>query len=147
MIPTKSINYVSMVNSATVVAPSEHPTQVTEDSARKNKIGLDDIETVANLIKILRRNPQDLHGVDYKQSQIVKMNKRKFSNSDLRKIKEILRNNDQYDYYSEDETSNPNIMELIKNAVKIIKKENTRKVSINRKYGFTTDFLKMKAKI
>ena len=93
---------------------------------------LDDIESVANLIKILKRNPEGVQGEDYKQSQIVQLNNRKLSNSELRKIIEMSRNNNDYDYYFEEDTKSPEIMELIKDALKHI-----RKVTINRKFRFT----------
>ena len=100
---------------------------------KKNKIALDDIESVANLIKILKRNPQALQGDDYKQSQLGNQNNKQFSKSQLRKIREMFRNNNDYEYYLEEEKKNPEIMKLMRNALKDIK-ENTRKVSINRKF-------------
>ena len=121
---------VSVVSSAPTSVP---PTQSDDSSVKKNKIALDDIESVANLIKILKRNPQALQGDDYKQSQLGNQNNKQFSKSQLRKIREMFRNNNDYEYYLEEEKKNPEIMKLMRNALKDIK-ENTRKVSINRKF-------------
>ena len=115
-----------------MAASSEPPTQLNDDSLRKKQIGLDDLESVANLIKILKRNPQGLQGDDYKQSQNVQLNNRRVSNSELRRIIEMMRNTNDYDYYYEEDTKNPEIMKLIENALK-----NIRKVTINRKFRFT----------
>ena len=47
---------------------------------------------------------------------------------------EMFRNNEDYDYYSEEETKTPDVMEFIRNAIKNIQKENIMKVSIDRKF-------------